>query len=165
MSRFQSRLLAAAALVLAAPASAQIVLFADIAGYKIARIESQNVCFAATELGSEAGHRMVYSYYQTKTGQRWHVAGYALENQLQGDRVAVRVSIGDTVTLERETEARDGDFMLPFEALPEIEAHEALIRTGDTMVIAIDGDSDALSLPLGDYRAALGAIAACLNAL
>lgn len=155
----------AAALIMATPSNAQIVPYAEIAGYQIARIESQNVCFAATEISSDAGHLMVYSYYQSKTGQRWHVAGYALENQLSGNRVAMRVTIDGTVTLERETETREGDFMLPFETLPEIEGHEALVKTGETLNITLNGDADALSLPLSDYRAALGAIATCLNSL
>ncbi|NNE81885.1 MAG: hypothetical protein HKN18_16575 [Silicimonas sp.] len=165
MSRFFCAATALAVVLLANPTSAQIVPYKDIAGYKVARVESQNVCFAAAEFGSDEGHQMLYSYYQTSSGQRWHVAGYASEARLAGDEVAVRVTIDGTVTLERATETRQGDFMLPFEALPEIQAHEALVQTGETMEISVNDGDDTLRVPLSDYRAALGAIAACLNSL
>ena len=54
--------------------------------------------------------------------------------------------------------------LLNTEALAEIEGLEALIPDGNTMEIAV-GDADVLRVPLDDYRAALGAINACLSTL
>ncbi len=150
---------------LASPAAAQIIPFADIAGYKIARVQSQGICFAALETRSLGSQAMVYTYYQRATGQRWHVAGFGSSEELPNGEVAVEVSIDGEVTLSRSTEARDGDFMLPFEALAEITAHEALIETGDQMTISVNKGSDKLAIGLADHRAALGAIQACLSAL
>lgn len=148
-------------LLWAAPAAAQIVPFTDVAGYNVARVTGQNLCVAATDLRSQSGRGMVYSYYQTMAGQRWHVAGYASNEQLTDGEAAVVVSIDGEVTLDRVTEARDGDFMLPFATLAEIEGHEARVRDGSVMRIAINGDH--LDVPLAEYRAALAALTACLN--
>jgi len=73
----------------------------------------------------------------------------------------VVVTIDGEMTLDRVTEARDGDFMLPFQALAEIETHEARTRDGSVMRIAVGGDH--LDVPLADYRAALAALIACLD--
>ena len=155
----------AVACVFGLPAHAQIVPFGDIAGYKIARVQSQGICFAALETRSLGDQAMVYTYYQTATGRRWHVAGFGSSQELPNGEVAVEVAIDGEVTLARPTEARDGDFMLPFEALAEITAHEALIETGDQMTISINHGADNLVIALVDHRAALGAIQACLGAL
>jgi len=157
--------LLAATSVFGLPAYAQIVPFADIAGYTVARVQSQGICFAAVELNSVGGHSMVYTYYQTATGQRWNVAGYKSDDILTDAVTEIEVSIDDDVTLLRDTETRNGDFMLPFESLEEIQAHEAKIRTGETMHISINDGSDQLAVGLVDHRAALGAIQACLSAL
>ena len=154
-----------AILALPLPAFAQIVPFADVAGYKIARIQSQRICFAAIELDSAGGHPMVFTYYKNATGQRWNVAGYVSADVLEEASTNVEVSVDGDVTLARETEVRDGDFMLPFEALSEIQAHEAKIKTGEAMKISINQGSDQLLIALKDHRAALGAIQACLGAL
>lgn len=144
------------------PATAQVSPYAEVAGYNIARVESSAVCFAAVQLPSENGDDMLYTYYQAQAGQRWHVAGYVEDGVLTMPAVSVSVSIDGVETLLRDTETRDGDFMLPFEALAEIQGHEKLVETGDAMVIAL-GDTDSLTVPLGDYRAALGAVQTCLN--
>ncbi|MGI9389438.1 MAG: hypothetical protein ACR2O1_05205 [Boseongicola sp.] len=157
--------LLAAAITLGLPAAAQIVPFGDIAGYKIARIQSKGICFAALEIRSTGDQAMVYTYYQTVTGQRWHVAGFGSSEELRNGEVALEVAIDGQVTLARSTEARDGDFMLPFEALNEITEHEALVETGDQLTISINEGSDQLEIGLADHRAALGAIQACLSAL
>ena len=146
----------------AAPASAQIVPFAEMAGYRVAHVEGSNICFAATTLRSEAEESMIYSYYQSAAGQRWHVAGYETAGVLTEATVKVGVLVDGVETLSRETETRDGDFMLPFETLAEIEGFEALISEGETMEIRV-GDADRLLVPLADYRAALIAIAQCLT--
>ena len=75
--------------------------------------------------------------------------------------VSLNVSIDGTETLVRETETRDGDFMLPFEALEEIRGHEDLAKTGEAMVIAFNG-VDSLSVPLEDFREALASVQDCL---
>ena len=100
---------------------------------------------------------------QTRAGQRWHVAGYGSNERLADGEAEVEVTIDGQVTLTRVTEARDGDFMLPFAALEEIEGHEARVRVGNIMRIAINGDH--LDVPLENYRAALAALTTCLNAL
>lgn len=155
----------AAACLIGSPAHAQIVPFAEIAGYTVARVQSQGICFAAVELNSIGGHPMVYTYYQTAAGQRWNVAGYKSGDILPDERAEIEVSVDDEVTLARDTEVRNGDFMLPFEALEEIQAHEAKIRSGQTMNISINEGSDQLVIGLADHRAALGAIQTCLSAL
>ena len=153
------------AIAFATPAQAQIVPFADISGYTVARVQSQGICFAAVELKSAVGHPMVYTYYQTATGQRWNVAGYQSGEVLADSNAEIVVSIDDDITLARDTEVRNGDFMFPFEALQEIEAHEARIQTGENMRISINEGSDQLVIGLDGHRAALGAIQACLSAL
>ena len=141
------------------------LLIADISGYTVARVQSQGICFAAIEQDSATGHPMVYTYYQTATGQRWNVAGYKSGEVLTDLSAAIEVSIDGDVTLDREAEVRNGDFMLPFEALPEIQVHEAKILSGDEMIISINKGSDQLVIGLDEHRAALGAIQACLSAL
>lgn len=159
---FGGGLLVAAIAALTAPAFAQVSPFAEVAGYDIAAIPENGVCFAVVQLQSEAGETMIYSYYQTVAGQRWHVASYANVDLSEDGTVAIRVSIDGAETLARDTETRDGDFMLPFEALPEIQAHETLTETGTAMVIEI-GKTDSLTVPLGDFRSALGSTQSCLE--
>ncbi len=149
----------------ASPALAQIVSYAETAGYKIARIDSQGVCFAAAELRSDAGAAMIYSYYATTAGQRWHVLSYPSSEQLPDGMVSVVVEVDGETTLSRETEARGGDFMLPFEALAEITGHEEKVTGGDEMAVSVGDGADTLRVPLSDYRAALEVIQACLAAL
>ena len=149
---------------LATPAAAQVTPYAEIDGYSVASVDGQGTCLAATELTSDAGQIMVYTYYQTNRGQRWHVAGFVSNAQLPDGEVAIRAEIDGTETVARMTAAQNGDFMLPFETLPEIEGHEALVKTGEVLTIHA-GDTDTLRIPLNDYRAALGAIQACLKAL
>ena len=148
----------------AVPAAAQFTPYTEVAGYTVAQIDASGVCFAATQLTSQANRDMVYTYYQAQAGQRWHVAGYQDASALESATVAVTVSVDGTQALSRETETREGDFMLPFEALAEIEGLEALIPDGNTLEIAV-GDADVLRVPLDDYCAALGAITACLSTL
>ena len=148
----------------AGPAHAQVVPVGEAAGYQIASVPSQGVCFAALQTVSEAGKPMVYSYYQTGVGQRWHVAGYIFASELPDGDVTVTVQIDETTTLSRATETRDGDFMLPFAALDEIEAHENLVPEGEAMTLTVN-DDDRLVIPLDDYRAAYVAIQSCLTSL
>ena len=159
-----ARLFFAAALV-ATPAVAQIMPVADVAGYQVARIGSQNVCFAVTELESEGGAGVIYGYYTNKTGQRWHTLSFSTEGDVLNGPLPVTVTIDGDVTLERDTVAQNGDFMLPFEVRAEIEGHEAMVAEGDEMVVSIRGGEDALRVDLDDYRAALGAIDTCLSAI
>ncbi|MEO9824820.1 MAG: hypothetical protein ABJF50_10440 [Paracoccaceae bacterium] len=158
-------LITAAALALVtAPATAQIVPVAQVGPYRIMQVEDNNVCFAAIELLSAGQKPMIYSYYQTSQGQRWSVAGFASEMEIEDGNRIITVSIDGTETLSRETETRGGDFLLPFEALAEIEAHEALVETGLTMTIAV-GDFDSVDVGLNDLRLALDATDKCLAEL
>lgn len=143
------------------PAFAQVTPFAEVSGYNIAQVEDSAVCFAAIQLPSENGDEMLYTYYQAQAGQRWHVAGY-VESVFSVESVVVNLSVDGVETLSRETETRDGDFMFPFETLDEIQTHETLVKSGDTMVIKV-GDTDSLAVPLWDYRAALAAVQSCLK--
>ena len=72
----------------AVPAAAQFTPYTEVAGYTVAQIDASGVCFAATQLTSQANRDMVYTYYQAQAGQRWHVAGYqdasALESAILG---------------------------------------------------------------------------------
>lgn len=147
----------------AGAAAAQMVPYADIAGFKIARVEEPRICLAALEKPSEAGRKMIYTYYQTAAGQRWHVAGYDDPAHLTASEVALTVTVDTAFTLERRTEAREGDFMFPFASLEELLAFEASIPDGETLIISTG--EDQLNIDLGDMRAALGAITACLGAL
>ena len=145
----------------AAPVIAQVTPFAEVAGYNVAQVENSPVCFAAVQLPSDKGDEMLYTYYQAQAGQRWHVIGYVADIALGNQSVSLNVSIDGTETLVRETETRDGDFMLPFEALEEIRGHEDLAKTGEAMVIAFNG-VDSLSVPLADFREALALVQDCL---
>ena len=160
---FGGGLLVAAITALTGPAFAQVAPFDEVAGYDIAAIPDNGVCFGVVQLQSEAGATMIYSYYQTVAGQRWHVASYANVDLSDSETVAIRVAIDGTETLVRDAETRDGDFMLPFQALDEIQAHEQLTLTGTSMVIGI-GDADSLTVPLEDFRAALSVIQSCIEA-
>jgi hypothetical protein len=155
---------AAALALTAAPAAAQIVPVAEVGPYRIMQVDDSAVCFAAVELLSANQKPMIYSYYQTTQGQRWNVAGFASEMEIKDGMRTITVTIDGTETISRETETRGGDFLLPFEALAEIEAHEVLVETGLTMTISI-GDYDSVDIGLNDLRLALDATADCLAGL
>ena len=158
-------LITAAALALAATtATGQIVPVAEVGPYRIMQVEDNEVCFAAIELLSANQKPMIYSYYETTQGQRWNVAGFASEMEIEDGQRTITVTIDGTDTISRETETRGGDFLLPFEALEEIEAHEALVQTGLTMTIAVD-DYDTVDIGLNDLRLALSATTDCLAGL
>ena len=158
-------LITAAALALAATtATGQIVPVAEVGPYRIMQVEDNEVCFAAIELLSANQKPMIYSYYETTQGQRWNVAGFASEMEIEDGQRTITVTIDGTETISRETETRGGDFLLPFEALEEIEAHEALVQTGLTMTIAVD-DYDTVDIGLNDLRLALSATTDCLAGL
>lgn len=164
MTALRTLFLTTALAATATSSAAQIVPVEQAGPYRIMRVESRKVCFAAVELMSEANKPMIYSYYATSLGQRWNVAGYASETEIENDVIGIAVAIDDTETVSRETETQGGDFLLPFEALAEIEAHEALLKTGDVMSISIGGD-DTLLVPLDDHRLALEAMSQCLATL
>lgn len=161
MKAFRSLTLSLALMVGAAPLDAQIVPVTEVGEYQIMKEENQQVCFAATELLSAQKKPMIYTYYASTQGQRWNVAGYASPIELEAGMITITVSVDGTETISRETVTRDGDFLLPFEALEELEAHEAQIKTGQVMLIAI-GDVDTVEVPLDAHRVALEAIADCL---
>ena len=148
----------------AAPVAAQIVPVAEVGPYRIMQVEDNDVCFAAIELLSAGQKPMIYSHYATTQGQRWSVAGFASEMEIEDGMRTITVTIDGTETISRETETRGGDFLLPFEALDEIEAHEAMVETGLTMTIAV-GDYDSVDVGLNDLRLALAATADCLAGL
>lgn len=151
------------ALAVAIPATAQTVPepVGEAGNYQIMKAESQQVCFATRELSSSAGKLMVYSTYATKPGQRWNVAGYARETELADGMITITVSIDGTETVSRETQTSGADFLFPFETMEEVEAHEALVATGEVMSIAI-GEMDTVVVALDDHRLALDAMATCL---
>lgn len=154
-----------ACVLAAAPAAAQVIPHEEIAGYTVASSNELNFCFATTKATSAAGETMVYSFYKTNDGRRWHVAGYENRARLSDPTVTIGVAIDNVETLAaRETPTQDGDFMLPFAALDEITGHEAAVETGETLTISIDQD-DSLSLPLIDYRFAVQSIDDCLAKL
>ena len=161
MKAFRSFISIASIVGCAASATAQIVPVAEAGPYQIMKEESQEVCFAATELSSNAGKLMVYSYYATTQGQRWNVVGYASEAELDDGTITISVAVDGTETVSRETQTSGGDFLLPFEVLSEIEAHEALVETGEVMSITV-GDFDGVDVPLDDHRVALEAMTNCL---
>jgi hypothetical protein len=152
----------AACLISTGVAFAQIAPIGEAGPYQIMKEESQEVCFAATELTSTEGNLMVYTYYVTTQGQRWNVAGYANEAQLEDGAITITVAVDGTETISRETRTSSSDFLLPFEVLAEIEAHEALVETGEVMSIAV-GDIDRVDVPLAEHRVALEATASCLE--
>lgn len=155
-------LLTAVFTAIAAPAMSQVVPVEKIEGYDIARIASQGICFAVIETESQQDKTMVYSYYRTPEGQRWNVAGYALERHLPAGEVALRVEIDGVTTLDRSTTTQDGDFMLPFQNLQEITFHEELVESGEVMEIIING-GDSLQINLDGFRAAFEKLQSCLE--
>ena len=129
--------------------------------YQIMMAANYELCFATTELTSNAGKLMVYSSYATKPGQRWNVAGYASDAEIDDGMINITVTVDGTETISRETQTSGSDFLLPFEVLAELEAHEAQLKTGDLMTIAI-GDVDTVDVPLDNHRLAQEAMADCL---
>lgn len=144
---------------------AQLVPYANADDYKIARVDGQQVCVMTIETDSVAAKPMIYSFYATPFGQRWHVIGYAAADDLGAETVDVTVSVDDQVTLARSTQAQDGDFMLPFENLSEIEGHEDALAEGDNLTIAIAETQDSLTLGLDIHRFALRRMQDCLDAI
>lgn len=150
-----------AALMAGAPLAAQIIPVTEVGAYQIMKEDNQQVCFAATELLSAEKKPMIYTYYASTQGQRWNVAGYASAFELESGEITITVSVDGTETISRETVTRDADFLLPFETLEELEAHEALIKDGKVMLITV-GDVDSVEVPLDEHRVALDAMAECL---
>lgn len=156
--------LALLSLVMPNPAQAQVIPFEETDTYDIAKVASRGFCFAATQLKSQNSHAVVYTYYQTVAGQRWHVVSYADASILGDGAQSLRVSIDGDLTLERATEARDGDFMLPFETLDEITAHEKRSAMGASKVIALTDVADTITLDLEAFRAIIPIMRECLVA-
>lgn len=150
-----------AAVLLTAPAMADVIPFETVAGYKIAHVTSADVCFAVSNLKSEKGLDMAYSYYRKKSGQRWQVAGYlsALDHPATTDELTIDFDGDDKLT--RTVEFRDGDFMVPFEALAELQAFEADVEAGE--ILTYELTDDAFSLPLSNLRAAIDGVIRCLE--
>ncbi|MDG2339972.1 MAG: hypothetical protein P8L32_02080, partial [Paracoccaceae bacterium] len=130
-------------------------------GYEIARIVSSDVCFAVADFGSQQGHDMVISYYRAKTGQRWQVAGYLSGFDHPSASDTLSIVIDEISSLTREVEIRDGDFIVPFESLEELEAFEHNVESGTTLTFELEQDS--FSIDLEAYRAAIDATKTCVN--
>ena len=162
MKAFRSLALLFALLAPAAPLGAQIIPVTETSDYQIMKEDSQQVCFAATELLSAQKKPMIFTHYASTQGQRWSVAGYASAMELASGMINISVAVDGTETISRETVTRDGDFLLPFETLEELEAHEALISAGTAMSITI-GDVDTVDVALDAFRVALEAMANCLQ--
>ncbi len=143
------------------PSTAQVVPIESVAGYEIARIVSADVCFAVGDFKSEQGKDMVISYYRAKTGQRWQVAGYlsALDHPAASDTLSI--VIDEASTLTRNVEIRDGDFIVPFETLEELEAFERGVESGTTLTLDLEQDSFKIDLEI--YRSAIDATIACVD--
>lgn len=163
MKALSTLVISAALAVTVMPAVAQTMpeVVGKAGDYQIMKAANYELCFATTELTSNAGKLMVYSYYATKPGQRWNVAGYASDAEIADGTITITVAIDGTETISRETETSGSDFLLPFEVLSELEAHEALIKTGENMSITI-GDIDTVDVPLNNHRLALEAMAECM---
>lgn len=146
--------------VFSSPAVSQVVPIETVAGYKIARVESSGVCFAVTNLRSTQNADIAFSYYQAKTGQRWQVGGYlsALIHPEPDD--VLTITFDDDLKLTRPIEFRDGDFMVPFEALAELEAFEQDVENSDTLIFGLKEDS--IELDLKKYRKAIAAVIECV---
>ena len=146
----------------ATTANAQIVPHSEVGEYNIAHVISGALCYAVLQQKSVGGEPMIYTYYETKIGQRWHVLGYADPQKITDASVNITIDIDDTETLKRETPTSDGDFMFPFANLDEIQAHEALIETGAVKSIAIAETGDTFEIQLEQHRAALSGLQDCL---
>ncbi|MFT4715033.1 MAG: hypothetical protein ACI8YI_000987 [Paracoccaceae bacterium] len=142
-------------------ASAQVVPIETVAGYEIARVVSADVCFAVTDLKSTQNFDMVFSYYRAKSGHRWQVGGYLspLDHPEASDILTVTFD-GD-LKIKRAVEFRDGDFILPFEALQELMAYELDVEQGTTLVLGLNEDS--LEINLKNFRAAILATLNCVE--
>ncbi len=124
----------------------------------------QPVCLASIRSKSTAGQDFIYTYFQTNAGQRWHTIGYVESTALLSGTASLRVSVDGEEALDRATETREGDFMLPFETLDEITAFENMIPEGIYMTVEVAENNDTIPIELGRYRDALVAIDACLGA-
>lgn len=147
------------------PLAAQVVPQGEVAGFKIAKLVENRMCTAAWEGKSRKGHPVLYTYYGTAIGQRWHVAGFATPENLGLDAVTVGLGFDGTEQFARETEVRDGDFMFPFATLEEVETFEAAIPDAETLNVDLAEAGDGIDIPVADFRAALGAIRVCLTSL
>jgi len=142
-------------------ASAQVVPIETVAGYEIARVVSADVCFAVTDLKSAQNLDMVFSYYRAKSGHRWQVGGYlsSLDHPKATDTLTITFD-GD-LKIKREVEFRDGDFILPFEALQELLAYEQDVEQGTTLVFGLNKDNFEINLE--NFRAAILATLNCVE--
>jgi hypothetical protein len=141
--------------------SAQVVPIETVDGYKIARIVSADICFAVTDLRSAQNYDMVFSYYHAKSGQRWQVGGYlsSLDHPEATDTLIITID-GD-LKLTRDIELSDGDFMVPFESLQELQAFERNIETASTLEFGLNKDS--FEIDLEKYRVAIQATLDCVG--
>ena len=149
-----------ACFVFSTPAVSQVVPIETVAGYKIARVESSGVCFAVTNLRSTQNEDIAFSYYQAKTGQRWQVGGYLSPLIHPEPDDVLTITFDDDLKLTRPIEFRDGDFMVPFEALAELEAFEHDVENSDTLIFGLNEDS--IELDLRKYRKAITAVIKCV---
>ncbi|MDG2257044.1 MAG: hypothetical protein P8L68_00915 [Paracoccaceae bacterium] len=145
------------------PLAAQVVPIETASGYEIARIVSADVCFAVGDFKSENGHDMVISYYRARTGQRWQVAGYLSAEDHPEESDTVSIVIDGKKSLTRVVEIREGDFIVPFESLEELEAFERDVENGTMLTFELEQDS--FNIELESYRSAIGATIACVDAI
>lgn len=146
--------------VFSTPAVSQVVPIKTVAGYKIARIESSGVCFAVTNLRSTQNEDIAFSYYRAKTGQRWQVGGYLSPLIHPKPDDVLTITFDDDLKLTRAIEFRDGDFMVPFEALAELEAFEQDVENSDKLIFGLKEDS--IEIDLKKYRKAIAAVIKCV---
>lgn len=141
--------------------SAQVVPMDDVAGYKIARIISADVCFAVANLRSAQNHDIVFSYYRAKSGQRWQVGGYlsALDHPATSDTVTIAIDRDPKLT--RDVVFKDGDFIVPFESLLELQTYERDIEGGAILTFSLENDS--FEIELLKFRAAIEATQTCVD--
>ena len=141
--------------------SAQVVPMEDVAGYKIARIVSADVCFAVADLQSAQNHDIVFSYYRAKSGQRWQVGGYLSAQDHPATSDTVTISIDGDLKLTRNVQFKDGDFIVPFESLVELENYERDIEIGAILTFGLEKDS--FDIELVKFRAAIEATQVCVD--
>ena len=155
--------------VITAPtiAVAQITPFAESNSYEIAKVASKGFCFAAAQMRSESDNPMLYTFYKTVAGQRWHVLGFEKTGIINDGELGLKVGIDGVETLKNSTETRDGDFMLPFRTVDEIRSHEKLLDEGRLMRVDISSPIgepiDTVTVQLENYRAALAIMNDCVQ--
>ena len=146
--------------VFSTPAVSQVVPIETVAGYKIARVESSEVCFAVTNLRSTQNANIAFSYYHAKTGQRWQVGGYISSLIHPEPDDVLTITFDDDLKLTRPIEFSDGDFMVPFQALAELEAFERDVENSDMLIFGLKEDS--IEIDLRKYRKAIAAVIKCV---